>query len=83
MNTPPKRPAVKEEVLSPRVTGPFCEAFQEADPTEECEAFARVTIYLRPRNRLGCYCTPCWARMRPTLRFFYVEEIGGFAPPKN
>ena len=85
MNTPPKRPANSEEVLSPVVIGPFCEAYRKADPTEECEAFAHVTVYLPPRVRIGAFCTACWGRIRPAFAFGqpFTEDVGGFAPPKR
>ena len=80
--TPPRRQK-QEEPLSPRTEGPFCEAYQEADVTEECGNFAHVSVFLRPGVRLGSYCFDCAARLVP--RFVgrpVIKPIGGFPPQK-
>ena len=70
--------------MSPVVIGPFCEAFEEADPTEECTAFARVRVWSRT-GLLGAYCRRCWERLSPGLAQVVVRtrEVEGHPPPKK
>ena len=85
--TPPP-PAPQQDACSPRVWGPFCEAFQLTRPEEACAQLAHVAIFLTPPNSgevlFGHFCRSCWAnhRLRPQQPFV-VRQVSGWRPARR
>ena len=86
VETPPPQ-APQQDATSPRVWGPFCEAFRLTSPEDECGQLAHVAVFLTPPGGqifFGHFCSTCWANpgLRPGLPFA-VRQVGGWHPSRR
>ena len=85
--TPPRQ-APQEDAPSPRVWGPFCEAFSLTHPEDECARLAHVSVFFTLLNGreflFGHFCDTCWAN--PNLhpnQPFRVRQVEGWHPRRR
>ena len=87
-STPPAAPNIPLDKQSPRIWGPFCEAWSLYDHERECGALAHVTVYFTLANggRLffGHFCDRCWAnpRLHPQQPFV-ARRVEGWHPSRR